>query len=466
VIARIALIAVIVFLCATDVRAAFRPLRLIQPEPSPSPTATVTPLPPPIVPPPDAAGISATTPPLSPVSPKPEPTIPDMIWPANSNSVTVGFAVHSGHIYVPVVLDGVKREFLLSTLDPTAIDESLVSPDAPEPFVAQTLQIGDARLTRLSLATERIAPWSQMYLGTAADGIIGSELFARYVVTIDYAAQQLTIALPQPSPTLRKVLISCGACCCPIIPSASPTSVPTPTPSPSPTATPAGELVLPLTAADRPEISCTLDGAFLECDLDVNADFDLTLPSSSAVAEQLTRTNRVVTAMEEAEPGAEMIGVIVRARTLMMGRGTTLDIDAPLVRIADMTNSLEHSMFVVPRIGNGVLDRFAVTIDEPDGRLELVPEAGTETEPSFDRSGMWLIWRNGAVTVRSVVAHSPAQAAGLTSGDTIDSVNGALATDLDATRALFAGEPGTRVTVVYQHAGHQQTTTVVLRELI
>src|SRR5579864_8749874 len=74
---------------------------------------TVTPLAPPPVPPPDAAGISATTPPLGPLSPAPQPTVPGMLWLAAGDSSSVHIDVHGGVPFVPVVVNGVRHEFLL-----------------------------------------------------------------------------------------------------------------------------------------------------------------------------------------------------------------------------------------------------------------------------------------------------------------------------------------------------------------
>jgi C-terminal processing protease CtpA/Prc len=87
-------------------------------------------------------------------------------------------------------------------------------------------------------------------------------------------------------------------------------------------------------------------------------------------------------------------------------------------------------------------------------------------DSSIDRSGLWLVWRNGAVVVRAVDRGSPADAAGIIGGDTIVVVDGKPATDLDIVRSQFVGSPGQSVKVTYQRGTRRADVTLALRNLI
>jgi PDZ domain len=423
---------------ATGGFASFESAALAQPGASAEPT--VTPLPPEIVRPPDAAGIAATTPPLGDVTPRPAPSVPDMIWPRNVDSVTVNFASYGGHPFVPVVVDGVRRQFLLSTIEPSAIDASIAGAGNSAFAVVQTFQIGDVRMTGVQLQRERLIPYGQMYLGQEADGILGAQLFQKYPVTIDYGAHTLTIARSlTPTP-------------------AGPTQ-----PAPSPSPLPSGAVVVPLVANGAiPRVACSIDGSpQLSCAVDVDSGSQVVSPADVVAVKKLMVKSAMLTDMRAAQPGLEMPGDIVRAHALSVG---ALTIANPLIEIPKHPADFEPPRSL-PRIGGGVLDRFIVLIDEPDRQVVFVPEAGSALT-SFDRSGLWLIWRNGALVVRNVDRGSPADRARIARRDTIVSIDDVAASDLESARIALAGPPGTIVKISFEHRSHRRDTRIVLRTLI
>ena len=400
--------------------------------PMPSPTPTMTPSPP--VAPPDAAGIAATTPPLGIVTAAPAPTVPATLWLAPGDTTTVDIATHGGHPYVPVVVDGVRREFLLSTTESTAIDDSLsVAPQAGAGSLG-TLQVGDVRLTGVSVARARISPYSSTYLGYPADGIIGAELFAHYPVTIDAVAGKLTIYRDEAAALKAR---------------------------------PTGATVLPLEiVGGSPAVDCSVDGhSASPCVVDLNSDGDVMLDWNSEQAQRLLRFGPTLSCMREAEPGREMFGRIARGQSLALG---SINVSAPLLRLpSPASNPAPNPLGWRTSLGNGIFERFVTTIDEGGGALVLGAGAGAPLpSPTFDRSGMWLIWRSGSVVVRNVMAGSPAASAGIEAGDAIVDVSGKPAIDLDAVRAALAGDVGTRVAVVYERARRQAQATLTLRDLL
>jgi hypothetical protein len=394
---------------------------------------TVTPLPPPIVPPPDAAGISATTPPLGVVSPVPEPTVPDVLWLAAGDSTTVTIQMHGGRPFVPVVVDGARRDFLLSTLEPSTIDDSVAIGGDANATAVDTLQIGDIRLTGVHVSRARVAPFSLTYLGHEADGIIGSELFARYPVTVDYLADTMTVYRSQDAALAAR---------------------------------PADGMVMALeVVAGSPAVDCAINGIGASpCLVDVDSDADLLLDWNSAQAQKRLRLGPTLSCMREAVPGREMFGQIARAKTLTLG---SLTIDGPLVRFpsADSDES-QDPLGWRTHLGSGALGRFAATIDESGGVLVLSGESTDLGATPFDRSGLWLISHDGGLVVRNVVGGSPGAQAGIAAGDAIVSIDGKPALDLDAVRDMLTGAPGSQVSVTFVHAQRTSNAVLTLRNLL
>jgi hypothetical protein len=295
------------------------------------------------------------------------------------------------------------------------------------------MQIADVRLLQVPVTRARISPFSLTYLGHQADGIVGSELFARYPVTIDMAAGTLTIYRTEAAAMQAR---------------------------------PVGAAVLPLElVGGNPAVACAVDGVSASpCFIDVDSDADLMLDWNSAQAQEMLHLGTTLTTMREAMPGREMFGRIARGHDLSLG---SLSIAGPLVRLPIPTSDpASDPIGLRTRIGSGVLGRYATTIDEVGGQLVLSSGTAAPVAPAFDRSGLWLIWRSGVAVVRNVVAGSPGDAAGIAAGDEILDVNGKPAIDLDTVRALLAGDPGSVVALTYQHGQRQGQATLTLRTIL
>lgn len=398
------------------------------PTETPTPTPTLTPLPPPPVPPPDAQAVSPTTAPIGDVSPRPAPTLAPSFWIGDASS-TVPLAMHGGRPFVPVVLDGVRRDFLLSSLRPTTVDDSVpVNRGGDVPSI-RTLQIGAVRFVGLKVATARIGPFSQAYLGSNATGILGADLFAHYPVTIDYANASMTIYRDEAAATAAR---------------------------------PAGAASIPLVLVNgMPSVACGVEGKSAPpCFVDVYADEDVALWGAGS------DVSRRSIGIRDAEPDHEMNGTVERARTMSIGPVT---IAGPLVYRMGSSESAVPSSTVRALIGSGLLSRFAVTIDEIGGTLTLVPNgtATTNAAPTpFDGSGLWLVWRDGQVIVRGIVPLSPADRAGLRAGDIILTIDGKAPVDLDSAVRAFDRPTGTKVALAYQRRKARKDIVLTLRSLI
>lgn len=395
-------------------------------------TPTVTPLPPPIVPPPDAAGINATTAPIGPVSPLPQPTLPDTSWIGSADSSSIAIEVHGGRAYVPVVVNGHRREFVLTTMSPTVIDASLTGSASASGAVVRTLQVGNVRFNGLRVSVTRFGPYSATYLGDQIDGLLGTELFAHYPVTIDYPVGAITIYRTEEAALRARA----GAAS-----------------------------ILPLQMLDGiPAITCAVDAtSAIPCLIDLNSSADIALPPNHEAVKRFDSHTSALTSMREAEPGQEVLGAVMRARTLTIG---TLTVRRPLVQVPASEHATPPFRGARPRVGGGIVGRFALTIDELGACALISGVEGTIEGTEFDRSGLWLVWRDGMTVVRSVQHGTPADTAGIRGGDVIIAIDGKPATDLGAAQSALVGTAGARLLVTYAHSGRRKNVVLTLRTLI
>ncbi|HME82536.1 MAG TPA: PDZ domain-containing protein [Candidatus Eremiobacteraceae bacterium] len=398
----------------------------LAPTPS-SPTPVQTALPNPISRPDDAHGITQTTAPFaSPTGFSPAP-VPPALWLSGSSSFTVPCDLHGDRIFVSVVVDGKPETFLLDSSAPFSTIDPAAAPSKDVPINLSTLQIGELRFNRLRAGVTRVSAGSLMYLGKAADGVLGQELFSRYAVRIDYRPCSITV--------LRDAQAAAGA---------------------SP---PSNARTFPLRMVKgQPQMDVRFNGgasAALVADTGSDAEAD--------VSSDFVESNKLVFVASVPElrrwlPSGQLSGVTGRAASLSLGM---IVLDRPLVGVFAADNRTAATGY----LGNGFLDDFSLLFDEPVGQLTLtpVPDARRFT---YDRSGAWLILRGGAVTVKSVLPESPAGQIALQPGDRIVAVNGQAAADLDVVRALLAGPAGTTVVLTYERGGKQHSGSIELKTLL
>lgn len=122
-------------------------------------------------------------------------------------------------------------------------------------------------------------------------------------------------------------------------------------------------------------------------------------------------------------------------------------------------------------IGNQILDRFIVTIDYIKGKLYLEPDKSFRRKFQYDKSGLILAASGvnlNVFTVVDLIENSPAAEAGIQVGDEIKKVNGFPTTFMHLVdlSKRFQKKAGKKIRLVVKRGEQRLTTRFQLRELI
>jgi len=398
------------------------------PSPIPSPAASSTRIPvalpsaPPIVPPRDAPAVRRTTSPFSPAPMTSMPPPPDSIWLGNDEAVTVPIALHGERPFIQVVIDGHPATAVVDT----AAVETLIdagTADVGDTTEAISLQIGDVRFPRVRATKSRVRAFTETYLGTRADAIIGRDLMQRYPVSLDFPNRLLTV--------FRE---SHGAVA----------------------AQPAGAVSMTLRVIDgRPAVAGSLDGQPpVWFALNTGASYEVEL-NSIAGRTGSAHGQHSIPFRDSRIPGGDYSGVLERGRSLTLG---SLTFNQPLIAWLS-TRPNQPKSELAGALGAMTLTRLSVLIDELAGNVTIVASQGATAARLYDPSGIALEMRNGAIVVHSIVLGSPADVAHMHEGDEIVTINGLAPATLDFARQLLDGNPGTKIVIAYRrwHLIHHVT---------
>lgn len=122
-------------------------------------------------------------------------------------------------------------------------------------------------------------------------------------------------------------------------------------------------------------------------------------------------------------------------------------------------------------LGNPILSRFILTLDYPRERLYLTPVPGYRSKFEYDRSGLVIIASGPNLTkftVFDVIPNSPAARAGLRRGDELRRINGfpAVLMSLAEVNARFRRKPGTKIRLQVERNNVRMEKRFQLEQLI
>lgn len=273
--------------------------------------------------------------------------------------------------------------------------------------------------------------------GRTVAALLGADVFRRFVVEIDYAAERLHFHDParyRPG---------------------------------------AGAEVLPLTVVeDHPYVRAQLvlpGGRIVEGDFAVDTGSGFTVMLAAPFAAR----GKVVEAMDRTigakaqGVGGEILLAIGRLQGMRLGRFLMTD---PVAVFPQNFGGEVAARGKAGNIGAGLLRRFRVTFDYPHGRLILEPNAAFASPDEYDMSGVSLRAEGDTfdrILVSRVMDLSPASEAGLKREDRILSIDGRPAgtIGLAALRDLFR-QPGKQVSLDVQRDGKTLSMLLKTRRMI
>ena len=286
------------------------------------------------------------------------------------------------------------------------------------------LRFGDVQLTKLAVSVGSLREIRDAIGFARFDGIIGSDVLARYRTRIDgigSGTMQLSDAAPS-------------------------------------------GIAVPFTIVDgEMVVAGSVNGIAGDFIVDTGDRSTLTLFGPFVDKHGLGSTKGVVAVTGWG------IGGPVRARV------TRADFTAgPLVgRNVIARQSLQRAgAFTDPRfagsIGNGLLKNYTLTFDYGASRIYVAPSAGKPQPDTYDRSGMWLRRVPAGLEVAGTVSGGPAEEAGVRSGDVVVAVDGvpAAAVDLIALRSRLSVITTMSVRVRVSRSGGEHDAVVALRALV
>jgi len=377
----------------------------------------------------------------------PEAHVDDFTIADGASSAVLGFELLNHHIYVEAMInDKEGLRFLVDTgganvLTPKAMER--LGLEGQGTFEARGVgetseEVGFTEVKRLGLGPVElrdqvffVIDMSSLYdvEGVDFDGLVGFEVFKRFVVTIDYEGRRLVLTRPEAfeySGTGK---------------------------------------VIPFTFdGHTPQVSGAVDGHEGLFTIDTGSRSSLTLHGSfaaeSGLAEKYAAAPRVLSGWGV---GGGVRARVVRAGVLRLGKE---EIRSPVMDISEQEKGAFADSHVAANVGGGVLKRFTVTFDYGEKRMILERNGLYEVPDTYDRAGLWLNRDGDAFAVMDVTPGGPAEDAGLRVDDRIVAIDGRPASELrlPSVRERLRGEPvGTEVRLTIEGG---REVVLRLRDLI
>lgn len=362
-------------------------------------------------------------------------------------STAVPFKLSGNHIYVQATVDGKPFAFLFDS--GAAASLSVDAQNALALTVTGYAQAagGGGAVTKIGIVTVQTftvgrmtyskgsfvnlpplalqSPFSDLPFG----GIFGREIFRKLVVTIDYQKSLLTFSQPS-------------------------------TFSPPP-----GAQLLSLTLRDNyiPSVTASINGHTGSFDVDSGSGLALIVTKQYALNTGLEKEFPKVVAMQIGRGlGGPIMGEAGRGRIFALGPYQFENLPVSVT-----SSGVFASSDLAGNIGVEILRRFTVTLDVPDSKLFLLPNADFSAPFSTNRAGIIVIPDGNQWKVDSVVPGSPAAEAGVQDGDTLLTADGQSARALaaDGLRAIWNGPSGSRVHLQLRRGTKTIAVDFVLRDL-
>jgi len=335
---------------------------------------------------------------------------------SHRSSTSVPFQLVDGRIFVSVRLNG---EGPFSFIFDTGGDAD-VSPEVAErlqlasggtetgtgmgekPVTAanttvRELKIGDLRMSNLAFHVISMSDAPAVFGRQPVDGIIGFPILEGMVVEVDYERDRLELSLP----SAYKLRVS-------------------------------GTTMHFERVRWVPLVHASLDGTPGMFGVDTGARLSLLLYGPFVDQNDLrTKYRPRVEGVTGWGLGGPIRSQIVRGKLFAMGN---LQLHDPLIRFPLQTSGGLMASDTAGLIGADILRQFNITFDYGRESVTFQKNHHYGSRSTFDRVGVWLGQDGGAFSVIDVVSGSPAEKAGIKTGDKILAIDGKPTGELDLTK--------------------------------
>ena len=367
----------------------------------------------------------------------------------SAGRTTIPFRLLNNHVYADVRING-RGPFLM--IFDTGGHDILTPPTAKTLSVASeghavgsgagegTVDVGFARHVTFQLGdlvmkdqTATVLPITTVAAeGFEQQGMMGFELFRRFVTVIDYGAKTLTFIDPA-----RFDPANSG-------------------------------VAIPFVFYDHlPQVAGTFEGAPAIFDVDTGSRSELTLTKPFAEANHIRESHpKGADVVDGWGVGGKSLSHVVRAKEMTIG---PVKIDNFVAGLATQSKGSFADPNYQGNIGTRLLKRFVVTFDYGHQVMYLKPlPAPVADIGSFDRAGVWINQSAKGFEVVDVTQGSAAAEAGIKVGDQITTVDGAAATGLSLSdvRAHLRDPGVAQVRLDVERAGRSRVLDLKLRDLI
>lgn len=267
------------------------------------------------------------------------------------------------------------------------------------------------------------------YLGTDVHGILGYELFSRFIIEVDYEKRVLTLMLPRYFKKKRKYQS------------------------------------IPIRIEDtKPYITTSVilaDGTKLSAKLLVDSGASHGLMLEPTSDPRIEVPDNTVSSIIGRGLGGEITGRIGRIQNLKLGSHEIRNVIASFPDPNSYFDSLK--LGATKRngaIGGEVLSRFTVIFNFPEEELYLKKNSSFKKKFHYNLSGLTVKAKGSQLNVFEVIEvrkQSVADVAGVIAGDLIVSINGVNASliDLNTINGFFNTKPGKKLHLVLDRQGQR-----------
>ena len=366
-----------------------------------------------------------------------------------ARATTVPFKLINNHMYVDVKLNGHTYEFLLDTggrnvITPTtarelglttqgALQGAGVGEKSEDVGLTKVdhVEIGDAHLDHQAFVVIALESFGAVE-GRPITGIVGYEVFKRFIVRTDYEQRLITLS---DAASFQY--------------SGSGTRV-------------------PFTFWDTdPLVTGEIDGLEGTFTLDTGSRSSLDLSSPFVVRHDLVKhMDAHFHGVSGWGAGGVARSYFTRAKMFSLGG---IPIPDPVVGLSEQHKGAESDIYVAGNVGAGILKRFNIVWDYPHLQIFFERNENYGNPDVFDRAGLWANLGSHGFVVVDVISGGAADRAGLKADDEIVSVDGKLAGDemsLPEFRQVQRGAPGTSLVLKVLRGTTSLQITFVLQDLV